>query len=100
MGEFYETIEVLLLGLEADSIDDETFLRLSREMESYHYIVDRLLKLGRLDEALAEAKHVENYDRLYQKMGKSNEWTTYIADLRERNARLPALKDEIAKAKL
>ncbi len=64
VGEFYESFEVLLLGLEADSIDDETFLRLSREMETYHYIVDRLLKLGRLDEALAEAKHVENYDIL------------------------------------
>jgi uncharacterized Zn finger protein len=38
--------------------------------------------------------------KLYQKIGKSNEWTTYIADLREHNARLPALKDEMAKAKL
>jgi len=38
--------------------------------------------------------------KLYQKISKNNEWTTYIADLRERNARLPALKDEMAKAKL
>jgi uncharacterized Zn finger protein len=38
--------------------------------------------------------------KLYQKIGKSNEWTTYITDLRESNARLPALKDEMAKAKL
>src|SRR6266852_961470 len=51
-------------NLESDGIADETFLRISREMESYHYVVDRLLKLGRLDEALAEAKHVENYDIL------------------------------------
>jgi hypothetical protein len=36
VGEFYETFEVLLMGLEADSIDDETFLHLSREMENYH----------------------------------------------------------------
>src|SRR5258706_2715916 len=64
VGDFFESFEVFLLGLEADNIDDETFLRLSREMESYHYIVDRLLKQGRLDEALAEAKHVENYDIL------------------------------------
>jgi hypothetical protein len=64
VGEDYEDIDVLLLGLEGDTIDDETFLRISREMESYHYVVDRLLKLGRLDEALAEAKHVENYDIL------------------------------------
>lgn len=38
--------------------------------------------------------------KLYQKIDKSKEWTTYIADLRARNARLPALKDEMAKAKL
>src|SRR5260221_14602118 len=61
VGEDYEDFDVLLLGLESDGIADETFLRISREMESYHYVVDRLLKLGRLDEALAEAKHVENY---------------------------------------
>src|SRR5258706_2176975 len=64
VGEDYEDFDVLLLGLESDAIDDETFLRISREMESYHYVVDRLLKLGRLDEALAEATHVENYDIL------------------------------------
>jgi hypothetical protein len=64
VGEDYEDIDVLLLGLEGDTIDDETFLRISHEMESPHYVVDRLLKLGRLDEALAEAKHVENYDIL------------------------------------
>jgi heme oxygenase len=64
MGEDYDDIDVLLLGLEADTIDDETFLRLSRDMESHHYAVDRLLKLGRLDDALAEATHVENYDIL------------------------------------
>jgi hypothetical protein len=53
VGEDYEDFDILLLGLESDAIDDETFLRISREMESYHYVVDRLLKLGRLDEALA-----------------------------------------------
>jgi hypothetical protein len=58
VGEDYKDIDVLLLGLEGDTIDDETFLRISHEMESYHYVVDRLLKLGRLDEALPEAKHV------------------------------------------
>lgn len=62
--EFAESFEVLLLGLEADGIDDETFLRLCREMESYDYIVDRLLKRGRLEEALAEAKQVDDFDIL------------------------------------
>lgn len=62
--EFAESFEVLLLGLEGDDLDDETFLRLSREMESYEYIVDRLLKRGRLEEALAEAKQVDDFDIL------------------------------------
>jgi tetratricopeptide (TPR) repeat protein len=64
VSEDYDDIEVLLLGLEGDIIDDETFLRISHETESHHYIVDRLLKLGQLDDALVEAKHVENYDIL------------------------------------
>ena len=53
-----------LLGLEADTIDDETFLRLCHETESYDYLIERLLKRGRLEEALAEAQHVGNYDIL------------------------------------
>jgi uncharacterized Zn finger protein len=62
--EFAESFEVLLLGLEADGIDDEAFLRLCREMESYDNLVDRLLKRGRLEEALAEAKLVDDFDIL------------------------------------
>jgi uncharacterized Zn finger protein len=61
---FSDSFEVLLLGLEADGIDDETFLRLCREMESYNYLIDRLLKGGRLEEALAEAKQVDDFDIL------------------------------------
>lgn len=59
-----EDYDEFLLGLEADTIDDVTFLRICRESESYNYLVERLLKLGRLEEALAEAQHVENYDIL------------------------------------
>lgn len=59
--DYADSFEVLLLGLEGDNLDDETFLRLSREMESYEYVVDRLLKRGRLEEALAEAKQVDDF---------------------------------------
>ena len=59
-----ENLDHFLLGLEADTINDETFLRICRETESYDYLVERLLKLGRLDEALEAAKHVENYEIL------------------------------------
>jgi hypothetical protein len=62
--EFADSIERLLLGLEADNIDDESFLRLSREMESYDNLIDRLLKRGQIKEALAEAKQIDDFDIL------------------------------------
>ena len=61
LGDNYDEF---LLGLEADTIDDETFLRIAHETESYNHLIDRLLKLGRLDEAVQEAKQVDNYDIL------------------------------------
>jgi len=59
-----EVYDNLLLGLEADTIDDETFARICRETESYNYLIERLLKRGKLEEALAEAEHVDTYDIL------------------------------------
>ncbi|HVB25798.1 MAG TPA: hypothetical protein VNG51_27925 [Ktedonobacteraceae bacterium] len=59
-----EDFNDLLLGLEADTIDDETFLRLCRETENYSYLIERLLKRGQLEEALAQAQHVDTYDLL------------------------------------
>lgn len=37
---------------------------------------------------------------VYEKIGESGTWTSYIATLRQQNRNLPALKDELAKAKL
>src|SRR5207249_588652 len=48
-----------LLDLEADTLDDETFLRICREMGRTPDLVDRLLSLGRVDEAV-EAASSEN----------------------------------------
>lgn len=62
--DYAQSFEVLLLGLEGDDLDDETFLRLAREMESYEYSVERLLKRGQLEESLAEAKQVDDFDIL------------------------------------
>jgi len=59
-----EDFDDLLLGLEADTIDDETFMRICRETESYDYLIERLLNRGQLEEALVEAQHVDNYDIL------------------------------------
>jgi hypothetical protein len=50
-----------LLGLEADTLDDETFLRVCRETESYNYLIERLLKLGRREEALVVTALVDTY---------------------------------------
>ena len=54
----------LLLDLEADHLDDETFLEISRKSGLLDDLVDRLLTLGRLDEALAEAGRVRDTELL------------------------------------
>lgn len=51
-----------LLDLEADTLDDETFLRVCRETGQRRDLVDRLLQLGRPEEALAETQQVNDYE--------------------------------------
>lgn len=53
-----------LLRLEADTLDDETYLRLSREMGNTDKLIVRLLDLGRLDEAVVAAREVNVSDLL------------------------------------
>ena len=53
-----------LLGLEMDDLDDASFLSVCRESGLVTDLVDRLLMLGRLEEALAEAASAEDYDLL------------------------------------
>ncbi len=53
-----------LLDLEADTLDDETFLRVCRETGRVGDLVDRLLDLGRTDDAIAEARHAGDYELL------------------------------------
>jgi len=50
-----------LLDLEADTLDDEAFLRISRETGRTEDVVDRLLALGRVHEALNEAEQASDY---------------------------------------
>jgi hypothetical protein len=57
LGEF-------LLELEVDSLDDEAFLRLCRETGREVDLVDRLLALGRQEEAAQEARRLEDHDLL------------------------------------
>jgi uncharacterized Zn finger protein len=51
-----------LLELEADTLDDETFLRIARETGRITDVVNRLLDLGRVDEALTEADQTSDFD--------------------------------------
>jgi len=61
ISEDYDSAVDLLLGVEAESIDDETFLHLCRETENYTYLIERLLTRGRHKEALAEAQQIDTY---------------------------------------
>jgi uncharacterized Zn finger protein len=54
-----------LIDLEGEGEqDDETFLRICRETGRWHDLVDRLLALDRVDEAVAIARKVGDYDLL------------------------------------
>ncbi|MEW6233020.1 MAG: SWIM zinc finger family protein [Chloroflexota bacterium] len=53
-----------LLQLEADALDDEAYLRLCRETHRLKDLVERLLKLKRVDEARAEAARANDYELL------------------------------------
>ncbi|MDY7076215.1 MAG: SWIM zinc finger family protein, partial [Chloroflexota bacterium] len=53
-----------LLNLEKDQMDDEAFLRVCRETKRWRDLVDRLLALGRVEEAGATAREVSDYELL------------------------------------
>ncbi len=50
-----------LLDLEKDTLDDETYLQICRETGRTSDLIDRLLTLGRIDEAARETQHVDDY---------------------------------------
>ncbi len=53
-----------LLALEDDHLDDDAFLEICRESGRLDDLVDRLLTLERLDEALDEADRAQDFDLL------------------------------------
>jgi len=53
-----------LIELEADTLDDEAFLRLCREIGHQRELVQRLLQRGRLEEAIHEAEQAEDHGLL------------------------------------
>jgi uncharacterized Zn finger protein len=52
---------IFLLNLEADTLTDEEFLEICRQTGHLGALVERLLKLDRVDEALAEARQASAY---------------------------------------
>jgi hypothetical protein len=54
----------LLLELEADTMDDEAYLRVCRETGRRHDLVERLLQLGRLEEAAEEVGKAPDHELL------------------------------------
>lgn len=59
-----QTLGGWLLDLEADTLDEEAFLRVCKETGRLHDLVDRLLKLGRLDDATREAEPASDWELL------------------------------------
>ncbi len=51
-----------LLDLEVDELDDEAFLRLCRETSRTRDLIERLLTLGRIDDAERETADASDYD--------------------------------------
>ena len=54
----------LLLELQKDELDDEAYLQVCRDSHRLHDLVDKLLELGRVDEATKEARQVGDYEML------------------------------------
>jgi uncharacterized Zn finger protein len=82
----------ILLNLEADFIDDEMYLKICRESGRIHDLINRLLKMGRADDAELEASSAGDYDLL----GLANLFMEHArAEIAERlmRARIPVSKD-------
>lgn len=86
------------IGIEVAKSAEENYPQ--QAIAIYQRYVEMRIKWRGRDNYRTACEYLLSIRRLYQKMGKSNEWVTYIADFRERNAKLPALRDEMAKARL
>jgi uncharacterized Zn finger protein len=60
----HEVLGGLLLDLQAETLDDEEFLEICRSTGRINDLVDRLLQLGRVDEAVSESEKAGDYHLL------------------------------------
>jgi len=72
-----------LLQLEADTLDDESFIEACRQTKRHGELIERLLSLKRVEEAVTHS-----------------EWVKQIAQIRSQYNNLPAMQDEFNKAGL
>jgi len=63
-GYHREVLGRLLLDLEADTLDDEAYLKICRETGRLNDLIERLLKLKRIKDAEESAKAAEDYPLL------------------------------------
>ena len=59
-----EALGGLLLDLQAEKLDDESFLEICRQSGRLNDLVKRLLKLSRLEEAICETEKADDYNLL------------------------------------
>ena len=51
----------LRLELQIDTLDDDAFIEICRQTDRIEDLVERLLEIGRVEQALAEARQVNDY---------------------------------------
>ena len=69
-------------------------------IELYRQYAERLIALRDRKNYQAACKYLAKMRALYEKLGESEAWTSYITALREQNRNLRALKEELANAGL
>jgi len=69
-------------------------------IEIYRWQVDQLINHRGRENYNEAASILRRVREIHKRMDTEPEWEAYIAELRERNRRLPALQDELNKADL
>jgi uncharacterized Zn finger protein len=86
------------LALEVARAAGET--RPREAIELYQHYAERLIALRERKNYQAACTYLVKMRALYEKLGESEAWTSYITTLREQNRNLRALKEELADAGL
>jgi len=86
------------IALEVARAAEET--RPHEAIELYQQYAERLIAMRDRKNYQAACTYLVKVRALYEKLGESEAWTSYIAALREQNRNLRALKEELANAGL